>query len=103
MGALLALRPAPALADVATYYSDYYHGRRTASGEIFSQSAYTAASNYYALGTYVRVTNHSNGRSVTVRINDRHGGGTDIDLSKAAARAIGMINAGRVSVSVQPL
>jgi len=100
-GALLALRPAPVQADTATYYSDYYQGRPTASGEIFSQSAYTAASNAYPLGAYVRVTNLNNGRSVVVRINDRHGGGTDIDLSKAAARAIGMIDAGRVAVSIQ--
>jgi rare lipoprotein A len=102
-GALLALRPVPVFANTATYYSDYYEGRQTASGEIFSQSGYTAASNAFAFGTQVRVTNLDNGRSVVVRINDRHGGGTGIDLSRAAAQAIGMISTGRAPVSIQVL
>ena len=91
----------PALAETATYYSDYYQGRRTASGETFNTWAYTAAHPSLRFGTRVRVTNLSNGRSVDVRINDRCSCG--IDLSKAAAQAIGMINQGVAQVSIQVL
>ncbi len=82
----------------ATFYSDYFNGRRTASGEVFSNwGGYTAASNYYPIGSYVRVTNRYNGRSVVVRINDRCGS-CGIDLSKAAFTAIGDLNAGVLAV-----
>jgi rare lipoprotein A len=85
----------------ATYYSDAYIGSPTASGERFDTWGYTAAHPSYALGTVVRVTNLNNGRSVTVRINDRCS--CYIDLSKAAASDIGMISSGVAPVSVTPL
>jgi rare lipoprotein A len=79
---------------------DGYHGRRTASGERFNTYALTAAHRTRRFGSHVTVTNIVNGRSVSVRINDRgpfvHG--RCIDLSHAAARAIGMDGTARVTV-----
>lgn len=73
----------------ASWYGPGFHGRKTASGERFNQNAMTAAHKTLKFGTIVRVT--YKGRSVTVRINDRgpFTKGRTIDLSKAAARAIG--------------
>jgi len=74
---------------VATFYAS---GRRTASGEIFNSSGHTAAHRTLPFGSRVTVTNPQNGNSVTVVINDRgpftHG--VTLDLSRGAARAIGM-------------
>jgi rare lipoprotein A len=95
----------PALAEtcVASQYGvgDGYHGKRTASGERFNTYALTAAHKRRAFGSHVTVTNHSTGRSVRVRINDRgpHVAGRCIDLSRAAANAIGMGGTARVSVN----
>jgi peptidoglycan lytic transglycosylase len=81
---------------MASWYGPKYHGRPTASGEIFDQNALTAAHPYWAFGTRVRVTLLSNGRSVVVKVNDRFGGhkGRIIDLSKGAAERIGLIGPG---------
>jgi len=81
----------------ASYYSNYYEGRRTANGEIFRQSGYTAAANGIRFGTWVTVTDLSTGRSVRVRINDRCGA-CGIDLSRQAASDLGMIQRGRINV-----
>lgn len=80
----------------ASYYADKFDGRKTANGEIFRQRKKTAASKTLPFGTKVRVTNTSNNRTVTVRINDRgpYVAGRTIDLSKKAARKIRMIEAG---------
>jgi rare lipoprotein A len=87
---------------VASQYGigDGYHGRRTASGERFNTHALTAAHRTRSFGSRVMVTNLANGRSVAVRINDRGPfiKGRCIDLSDAAARAIGMGGTARVSV-----
>ena len=87
----------------ASYYADYFHGRRTASGERFSQHKLTAASRTLPLGSRVLVTNADNGRSVEVVINDRgpYVKGRVIDLSKRAARQLGMIEDGVVNVRVE--
>ena len=79
---------------------DGYHGKRTASGERFNTYSLTAAHRTRAFGSHVTVTNHSTGRSVTVRITDRGPfvAGRCIDLSHAAANAIGMGGTARVSV-----
>jgi len=71
---------------VACYYADKFNGNKTASGEKFSNSKYTAAHKKLAFGTKVKVTNKANGRSVVVIINDRgpFSAGKDIDLSKKA-------------------
>lgn len=79
---------------------DGYHGKRTASGERFNTHALTAAHRSRAFGSHVTVTNHGTGRSVSVRITDRGPfvRGRCIDLSHAAANAIGMGGTARVSV-----
>jgi rare lipoprotein A len=86
---------------IATYYSDYFIGRRTASGEVYRAEAFTAASKELAFGTRVRVTNPRNGKSVEVVINDRgpYKNNAIIDLSHAAADLID-IRKGRVLVEV---
>jgi rare lipoprotein A len=85
----------------ATWYGPGFQGRRTASGERFNTNGYTAAHRYFPMGCRVLVTNHANGRSVVVRINDRgpYGGGRVIDLSLASARAIGMSGTARVTLA----
>lgn len=87
----------------ASVYSQSHHGRKTANGERFDVRALTAAHKSLPFGTRVRVTNRSNGRSVLVRINDRGPfvRGRDIDLSIAAAHAIGMRSTSHVSLAVQ--
>jgi rare lipoprotein A len=79
-----------------------YSGGRTASGEHMRSGALTAAHRTLPFGTRVTVVNQSNGRSVVVRINDRGPfvRGRVIDLSPAAARAIGVSGLSRVSLSV---
>ncbi|MEN2993131.1 MAG: septal ring lytic transglycosylase RlpA family protein [Bacteroidia bacterium] len=88
----------------ASYYGAEFHGRRTASGEIYHRDSLTAAHRRLPFGTYVRVTCKSTGRSVVVRINDRgpHRRGRILDLSEGAARAIGLIRlgVGRVHLEV---
>lgn len=92
--------PEPVLGE--TGYAAYYRGGRTASGEVSGPTGYTAAHRRLPFGTKVLVTNLSNGRSVTVRINDRgpYGRGRIIDVSTAAARELGMIGSGTARVRV---
>ena len=87
---------------VASYYGRRFHGRRTANGERFDMNAMTAAHKTLPFGTKVRVTNPRNGRSVTVRINDRgpFTRGRTIDLSRAAATEIGLISRGHGRVEL---
>lgn len=89
----------------ASYYSTGFNGKRTASGEIFNKNAYTAAHNTFPFGTLLRVTNLSNNESVEVTVNDRgpFAKGRIIDLSEAAARAIGMIQTGTAEVRIEVL
>ena len=91
---------------IASYYADKFEGRRTANGDIFSQQKFTAAHNTLPLGTHIKVTNLRNKKSVKVVINDRlhHRNRRLVDLSKAAAQKIGIINTGitRVKVEVIP-
>lgn len=93
---------AQAIRGRASWYGPGFHGRPTASGERFNQNAFTAAHPYLAFGTRVRVTNMNNGKSVIVRINDRGPfvAGRIIDLSKAAARSIGLMRSGVAPVRV---
>ena len=106
--ALLACLPTATLQantteGMASYYGDRFDGRRTASGVRFDQDALTAAHRTLEFGTRVTVTNKANGRSVDVVINDRgpFSRGRTIDLSKAAAREIGMLNRGVAPVRLQ--
>lgn len=89
----------------ASWYGPGFHGRRTANGERFDQHALTAAHKTLPFGTKVRVTNPANGKSVVVRINDRGPfvGGRDIDLSRGAAQAVGMLGAGTAQVRLEVL
>ncbi|MEE4201792.1 septal ring lytic transglycosylase RlpA family protein [Erythrobacter sp.] len=89
----------------ASYYGRRFHGRRTANGERFDMRALTAAHKTLPFGSLVRVTNPRNGRSVTVRINDRgpFTRGREIDLSRAAAEEIGMIARGHGRVEMELL
>jgi len=88
---------------MATFYGDE-QGTQTASGERFDKRKMTAAHRTLPFGTRVRVTNTKNGRSVEVRINDRGPFGKRtriIDVSEAAARQLGMIDAGVVPVTIE--
>ena len=94
------------LEGLASYYAEPYHGRRTASGEVFdTYQALTAAHRTLPFNTVVRVQNRANGKAVQVRINDRGPfiAGRIIDLSVRAARAIDMLRAGVVLVTLQIL
>ncbi|MBF2022509.1 MAG: septal ring lytic transglycosylase RlpA family protein [Hydrococcus sp. C42_A2020_068] len=90
---------------MASWYGPGFHGRQTANGERFNQNDLTAAHRSLPFGTKVRVTNMNNGRSVIVRINDRGPfvGGRAIDLSAAAARAIGLHRSGVGPVNLEIL
>ncbi len=88
---------------IASWYGPDYHGKRTSSGEVFNQDALTAAHAYWAFGTRVRVTLLSTGKSVVVRINDRFPShkGRAIDLSRGAAKAIGLVGPGTGQVRLE--
>lgn len=88
---------------LASWYGPGFHGRRTASGEVFDMHAMTAAHRSLAMGTYVRVTNLQNNRTTVVRINDRgpFKKGRVIDLSYQAAQQLGMVEAGVVPVRLE--
>ena len=91
---------------IASWYGSRFHARRRmANGCFFDAARLTAASRTLRLGISVRVLNLSNGLSVTVRIEDRgpYARGRIIDLSRAAAKTIGMIPQGTAPVIVQPL
>jgi rare lipoprotein A len=87
----------------ASWYGPGFQGRKTASGERFNTGAMTAAHRTLPFGTTVRVTNLSNGKSALVRINDRgpFAHGRIIDLSKAAAREVGLLGAGTAAVEIR--
>lgn len=90
---------------VVSWYGDRFHGRPTASGELFDASAMTMAHPTLPFGTKVRVTNLRNGRSVDVRVNDRGPfvGSRIADLSHAAAVTLGMMGRGLARVRIEIL
>lgn len=89
----------------ATYYADYFQGRRTTSGEIYNKALYTAAHPSLPFQTLVKITNLNNNLYVIVKINDRCPWHRNriIDLSKAAAKKLDMILAGRVNVTLEEI
>jgi rare lipoprotein A len=89
----------------ASWYGPGFHGKKTASGEIFDQGRLTAAHKTLPLGTRAKVTNLENGNSVEVEINDRgpYVGDRVIDLSRAAANALGFVESGLTLVRIEPL
>jgi rare lipoprotein A len=74
---------------IASFYHKKFEGRLTATGEVFANDKYTAASNTHKLGTYVKVTNLNNKRA--------------IDLAKIAAEELNFINAGLTKVKIEPV
>lgn len=88
--------PAMAQCGGASWYGPGFHGKTAASGEKFNQNAMTAAHKTLPFGTMVVVTDQRTGKSVKVKINDRgpFHKGRIIDLSKAAASKLGIMNAG---------
>ncbi len=87
----------------ASYYADKFNGRKTASGERFNNAEMTAAHKTLPFGTQLIVHNPANGKEVTVRVNDRGPfiRGRVIDVSKAAARELGLIGPGVAPVEVR--
>lgn len=86
----------------ASYYSNRFIGKKTASGEVFSQKKMTCAHNTLPLGTLVRVTSLKSEKYVVVRVNDRlhRHNPRLVDLSKAAATQLGFVKKGIIKVSV---
>lgn len=99
------LQPPATQRGIASWYGPGFHGQATASGEIYDQHEMTAAHRTWPLGTRVRVTNEENGRSCTVRINDRGPfvGDRILDLSYGAASRLGMVEGGTAMVTLEPL
>jgi len=93
------------MAGLASWYGPDFHGRPTASKEIYDMNDMTAAHRTLPFGTWVLVSNLDNGRSVAVRINDRGPfvAGRIIDLSYAAARMLGVVGPGTVPVRLELL
>ena len=89
----------------ASFYANKFNGRKTATGEIFDQKKMTCACNAVKLGTWLRVTNVRNGKSVIVKANDRIHPKMRrvVDLTSGAAKKIGITSKGglgRVKVEV---
>ena len=103
LGATRKPRSKHALRGDASWYGPGFHGKKTASGEIYDQTKLTAAHKTLPLGSKARVTNLENGSTVEVQINDRGPfiEGRVIDLSKAAAWALGFIETGITPVRVE--
>jgi rare lipoprotein A len=104
-GACDARQDLPDNTMTASWYGKEHHGRRTSSGEVFDEKKLTAAHSSLPLNTVVEVTNLANGKKVQVKVNDRGMPNSgEIDLSLAAAKAIGMVECGLaiVVLSVVP-
>jgi rare lipoprotein A (peptidoglycan hydrolase) len=89
----------------ASWYGPRFHGKKTANGEIYDQTAFTAAHKKIKFGTLLKVTNPNNNKSVVVRINDRGPfiPGRQLDLSKAAALELDMMEKGVVNLKVEEI
>lgn len=90
---------------IASWYGPGFHGKLTANGETYNQMALTAAHKELPFGTFLRITNQKNGKSVIVRINDRgpYIEGRDLDLSMGTALALGMVKKGVIKVRVEEI
>jgi len=87
----------------ASFYSNSFNGKKTANGEIYSHKKMTAACNVLPLGTWIRVTNLRNGKSVVVKTNDRLHTRMKrvVDLSREAADKLGYVKSGLTRVRVE--
>lgn len=102
----LVLLVTSANAGVASWYGKPFHGRKTASGEIFNMNALTCASNTHKMGTKLLVTNKANGKSVVVKVNDTGGFkkyGRTLDLSRGAFKSIASLDKGVIKVTIKPI
>lgn len=90
---------------LASFYHKKFEGKKTASGEVFDNRKFTAASSSLQIGSYVKVTNLENGEVVYVRINDRmpKRNGRLIDLARVAARKLEFDKKGIANVKVEPV
>ncbi|MEO6454509.1 MAG: septal ring lytic transglycosylase RlpA family protein [Ginsengibacter sp.] len=90
---------------IASYYATKFSGRKTSSGSVYNSAKLTAACNVLPLGTWVKVTNLRNEKTVIVQINDHlhHKNKRLIDLSKSAAQKLGYISRGITRVKVEVL
>ena len=102
--ALFIIVTGSSIKGTASYYHDRFHGRKTASGQVYDKTKFTAASNKFNLGDSVRVVNLVNNKEIVVFVNDRMAyNGRVIDLSRAAADSLDFIRAGLVKVKVELL
>ncbi|MEO6252526.1 MAG: septal ring lytic transglycosylase RlpA family protein [Ferruginibacter sp.] len=87
----------------ASFYANKFNGRKTASGEIFSQNKFTCACNILPLGTWIKVTNLRNGHSAIVKINDRIHPKMKriVDLSRIGAQKLGYVSKGLTRVKIE--
>lgn len=101
-GTTVPAAPGTRIVGLASWYGQRHQGHPTASGEIYDTSKLTAAHRTLPFGTRLRVTNVENGRSVVVRVNDRGPWVKDrvLDVSMAAARALGMVGDGVARVEI---
>jgi len=90
---------------LASYYARSFHGQRTASGDRYDPREMTCAHRWHAFGTLLRVTLLETGRSVMVTVTDRgpFAAGRVVDLSWAAAKALGLMERGLARVRVEPV
>ena len=86
----------------ASYYADKFHGKKTASGKLYSRDSLTCAHKSFPFGTILKVTNPRNEKEIYVKVTDRGPfvRGRSIDLSYAAAKKIGVIGHGVASVDI---
>lgn len=98
-------RPSITLYGQASYYASKFHGRKTASGDIFNHSRLTAACNSLPLNTWVRITNLRNGKTIVVKTNDRLHAKTGrlVDLTKTGAEKLGFVKSGLTRIKVEVL
>ena len=89
----------------ASFYSNKFIGKTTASGEVFRQDKLTCAHNTLPMGTLLKVTNLKNDKTVTVRVNDRlhHRNPRLVDLSRSAAKTLDFEDSGVIKVRVEVL
>jgi len=101
----MAAQPGQVQNGIASYYHDSLHGNKTASGQVYNKNQLSAAHKTLPLGSKVRVTDVRTGKSIVVRVNDRGPfvKGRIIDLSRQAAKQLGMIKKGVTRVKVEVL
>ena len=94
---------AQTLTGKASYYGGKFHGRKSASGKVYDMYKYTCAHKSLPFGTMLKVTNKTNGKTVTVEVTDRgpYVKGRIIDLSVAAAMDLDMMKAGVADVEAE--